>query len=174
MFLLRFLLLIKSPKQSLGDLLFLLRFLLLFLFLLLLFLFFFLKILKNWKMFYWSPFSKWPHHNTAKIQHCPISSKFDMWVDNDVPYWFPTLKNFYRSPFTKWPPQYPKNSTLSDIIKIWYVGRYKGSNTGKRARRKISIGLQLGKASLETRNLSLGCLRFFRLALLPVFDSFSH
>jgi hypothetical protein len=26
----------------------------------------------------------------AKIQHCPISSKFDMWVDNDVP----TLKNF--------------------------------------------------------------------------------
>ena len=32
--------LVKSPKQSLGDLLFLLRFLLLFLFLLLLFLFF--------------------------------------------------------------------------------------------------------------------------------------
>jgi hypothetical protein len=26
----------------------------------------------------------------VKIQHCPISSKFDMWVDNDVP----TLKNF--------------------------------------------------------------------------------
>jgi hypothetical protein len=24
-------------------------------------------------------------HNTAKIQHCPISSKFDLWVDNDVP-----------------------------------------------------------------------------------------
>jgi hypothetical protein len=21
----------------------------------------------------------------AQIQHCPISSKFDMWVDNDVP-----------------------------------------------------------------------------------------
>jgi hypothetical protein len=121
------------------------------------------------------------HHNTAKIQHCPISSKFDMWVDNDVPNWFPTLKNFYRSPthiwnvfeigqcwicavlwwpfwkwwpveifrcqesirdiiiyhmwvdndvpnwfptlknfywlpFSKWPPQYRKNSTLSDII----------------------------------------------------------
>ena len=35
---------------------------------------------------------------------------------------------------------------------------------------KISIGLQLGRASLETRNLSLGCLRFFRLALLPVLD----
>jgi hypothetical protein len=26
----------------------------------------------------------------VKIQHCPISSKFDMWVDNDVL----TLKNF--------------------------------------------------------------------------------
>jgi hypothetical protein len=24
-------------------------------------------------------------HNTAQIQHCPISSKSDMWVDNDVP-----------------------------------------------------------------------------------------
>jgi hypothetical protein len=23
--------------------------------------------------------------NSGKIQHCPISSKFDMWVDNDVP-----------------------------------------------------------------------------------------
>jgi hypothetical protein len=46
-------------------------------------------------------------HNTAQIQHCPISSKFDMWVDNDVPNRFPTLKNFYRSPFSKWPPQYP-------------------------------------------------------------------
>ena len=60
---------------------------------------------------------------TTNIQHCPISSKFDMWVDNDVPNWFPTLKNVYRSPFSKWPPQYCKNSTLSDIITIWYVGR---------------------------------------------------
>jgi hypothetical protein len=50
----------------------------------------------------------------GKIQHCPISSKFDMWVDNDVP----TLTNFYRSPFSTWPPQYRKHSTLSDIIKI--------------------------------------------------------
>jgi hypothetical protein len=50
----------------------------------------------------------------VKIQYCPISSKFDMWADNDVP----TLNNFYRSPFSKWPPQYRKNSTLSDIIKI--------------------------------------------------------
>jgi hypothetical protein len=55
-------------------------------------------------------YKKW----AVKIQHCPISSKFDMWVDNDVP----TLNNFYWSPFSKWPPQYGKNSTLSDIIKI--------------------------------------------------------
>jgi hypothetical protein len=55
----------------------------------------------------------------VKIQHFPISSKFDMWVDNDVPNWFPTLKNFYRSPFSKWPPQYRKNSTLSTYI--WNV-----------------------------------------------------
>jgi hypothetical protein len=25
------------------------------------------------------------HHIIAKNQHCPISSQFDMWVDNDVP-----------------------------------------------------------------------------------------
>jgi hypothetical protein len=62
-------------------------------------------------------------HNTAKIQHCPISSKFDMWVDYDVPNWFLTSKNFYRSPFSKWPPQYHTNSTLSDFNDISYVGR---------------------------------------------------
>ena len=59
----------------------------------------------------------------VKIQHCPISSKFDMWVDNVVLNWFPTLKNFYRSPFSKWPPQYCTNSTLSDFNDISYVGR---------------------------------------------------
>ena len=63
------------------------------------------------------------HHNTAKIQHCPISSKFDMLVDNDVPNWFPTLKNFYQSPFSKWPLRYRANSTLSDFNAITYVGR---------------------------------------------------
>jgi hypothetical protein len=42
---------------------------------------------------------------TTKIQHCSISSKIDMWVDNDVP----TLKNFHWSPFSKWPPQYCTN-----------------------------------------------------------------
>ena len=52
----------------------------------------------------------------VKIQHFPISSKFDIWVDNNVPNLFPTLKHFYRSPFSKWSPQYCKNSTLSDII----------------------------------------------------------
>jgi hypothetical protein len=60
--------------------------------------------------------------NIGKNQHCPISSQFDMWVDNDVLNWFLTLKNFYWSPFSKCPPQYRKNSTLSDIITIWYVG----------------------------------------------------
>jgi hypothetical protein len=69
------------------------------------------------------PFSKWlPKHgikkSAVKIQYCPIS-KFDMWVDNDVP----TLNNFYRLPFSKWPPQYRTNSTLSDYNDISYVGR---------------------------------------------------
>ena len=55
----------------------------------------------------------------VKIQHRPISSKFDMWVDNDVL----TLKNFYRSPFSRWPPQYRTNSTLTNFNAISYVGR---------------------------------------------------
>ena len=63
------------------------------------------------------------HHNTAQIQHCPISTPFHMWVDYDVPNWFLTWKNFYRSPFSKWLPQYRKNSTLSDFNDISYVGR---------------------------------------------------
>jgi hypothetical protein len=52
-----------------------------------------------WPFWKWRPveiYKKWG----VKIQHCPISSKFDMWVDNDVPNWFPTLNNFYRSPFS--------------------------------------------------------------------------
>jgi hypothetical protein len=61
-------------------------------------------------------------HNTAKIQHCPISSKFDMWVDNDVPNWFPTLKNFYRWPFSKWPAQYTaqiQHCPISTPFHMW-------------------------------------------------------
>ena len=38
-------------------------------------------------------------HNIAKNKHCPISSQFDMWVDNDVLNWFPKFENFYWSPF---------------------------------------------------------------------------
>ena len=63
------------------------------------------------------------HHNISKNQHCPISSQFDMWVDNDVLNWFPTLKNFYQSPFLKWPPQYHTNWTLPDFNAISHVGR---------------------------------------------------
>ena len=62
-------------------------------------------------------------HNTAQIQHCPISTPFHMWVDYDVPNWFLTLKIFYRSQFSKWPPEYRTNSTLSDFNDISYVSR---------------------------------------------------
>ena len=62
-------------------------------------------------------------HNTAKIQHCPISTTFHMWIDYNVPNLFLTSKNFYQSPFSKWPPQYRTNSTLSDFNAISYVDR---------------------------------------------------
>jgi hypothetical protein len=77
---------------------------------------------RHWKMSSGRHFQN-GRHNTAKIQHCSISSKFDMLVDNDVPNWFPTLKNVYRSPFSIWPPQYRTNSTLSNFNDISYVGR---------------------------------------------------
>ena len=77
---------------------------------------------RQWKISIGHHFQK-GHHNTAKIQHCPISSKFDIWVDNDAPNWILSFKNFYRSPFSKWPPQYRTNSTLSDFNAISYVGR---------------------------------------------------
>ena len=61
--------------------------------------------LKNFKIFKMSAIfkmtTKTRHKKwVVKIQHCPISSKFDMWVDNDVPNWFLTLNNSYRSPFS--------------------------------------------------------------------------
>jgi hypothetical protein len=75
-----------------------------------------------------------------KIQHCPISSQFDMWVDNDVLNWFPTLKNFYWFyigqcwifailwwPFWKWWPVeiFQCQESIRDIIiyphiKFWW------------------------------------------------------
>ena len=63
------------------------------------------------------------HHNTAQIQHCPISTPFHMWADYDVTNWFQTSINFYQFPFSKWSPQYRTDSTLSDINDIPYVGR---------------------------------------------------
>ena len=58
----------------------------------------------------------------VKIQHCPISTTFHIWVDYDVPNWFLTSTNFYRSPFSKWPPQYRKNSTLFDFKgSFWFI-----------------------------------------------------
>ena len=76
---------------------------------------------RHWKMSTGRHFQN-GHHNTAQIQHCPISTTFHMWVDYDVPKWFLLSKNFYRSPFSKWPPQYRTNSTLSDFNDISYVG----------------------------------------------------
>jgi hypothetical protein len=45
------------------------------------------------------------NHNTAQIQHCPISTTFHMWVDYGVPNRFPTLIMMSRI--------YSRNSKLS-------------------------------------------------------------
>jgi hypothetical protein len=80
------------------------------------------------------------HHNTAQIQHCPISTTFHMWVDYYVPNWFLTSKNFYWSPFSKWPPQYCTNSTLP-IWCLWPNIRFLPSTvTEKNATKNILDG----------------------------------
>jgi hypothetical protein len=58
------------------------------------------------------------HHNTAQIQHCPISTTFHMLIDYDVPNWFLTSKYFYWSPFSKWSPQYRTNYVV-EIGQCW-------------------------------------------------------
>ena len=92
----------------------------------------------NWflisKNFYRSPFSKWPPQYITNYSTLSdfnsISYMGRLWcpelipdIDFNVLNWLRTSKNFYRSPFSKWPPQYLKNSKLSNIIKIWYVGK---------------------------------------------------
>jgi hypothetical protein len=54
------------------------------------------------------------HHNLPTYQMSLKSDNVEF-VRSEL---ISILKNFYRSPFAKWPPQYRKNSTLSDIIKI--------------------------------------------------------
>jgi hypothetical protein len=77
---------------------------------------------QHWKMSNGRHFQN-GRHNTAQIQHYPISTIFLMWVDYDVPNRFPILNIFWWSPFSKWPPQYHTNSTLSNFNDISYVGR---------------------------------------------------
>ena len=63
------------------------------------------------------------------------------------------------------------NKTIRGLVRKRIKHRKEGKTKKSQTHAgKISIGLQLGRASLETRNLSLGCLRFFRLALLPMLD----
>jgi hypothetical protein len=102
---------------------------------------------RDWQIFTGRHFQN-GHHNTAKIQHCPISSKFDMWVDNDVPNWFPTLTNFYQLPFSKWPPQYRKNSTLSDYHQNLICGSIMMSRHWK-----ISTGLHFQNGHHNTAKI---------------------
>jgi hypothetical protein len=64
----------------------------------------------------------------AKIQHCPISSKFDMWVDNDVPNWFPIICIFSlhiasRGQLSK------KMRILRQIYRTWYYSNCNCAHT---------------------------------------------
>ena len=75
---------------------------------------------------------------------------------------------------------YDKRYDIKDLIPVRGQDGKISDTQGKDLKtRAVEIfpasGLQRGSAELETnRNLSRECLRFFCLALLPVFDSFSH
>ena len=106
---------------------------------------------------------------SQKFKHCLISSKFDMWVDYDVLNCFPTLKNFYRSPFSKWLPQYCKNSTLSDIIKIWYVGRLWCPEMIPDIEKFLPVAIFKMAATIPHK---FSIVRFQRPELIPDFEKF--
>jgi hypothetical protein len=53
------------------------------------------------------------HHNTAQIQHFPISMTFHMWVDYVVPNWFLKSKNFYGTSLST------HISNFDDIGQFW-------------------------------------------------------
>jgi hypothetical protein len=86
------------------------------------------------------------HHNTAQIQHCPISTTFHVWIDYDVPNWLlwslpnqpPTtgLKNKIKAtfeieqcrifvvlwwPFWKWRPvkNFRCHCPISTTFHVW-------------------------------------------------------
>ena len=80
------------------------------------------ELIPDWKMSTGQHFQN-GRHNTAQIQHCPISTTFHMLVDYDITNWFLTSKNFYQSSFSKWPPQCRANSTLFDFNEISYLSR---------------------------------------------------
>ena len=117
--------LIKSPKQSLGDLLFLLCFLLLFLFLLFLFLFLI--------SYSYSFFPRSMNLSTADLRNYRTEFHETWWSYRYMFLADPKVFRFVVKgvkaifsrclPFSKWLPKHGikmggKNSTLSDIIKI--------------------------------------------------------
>jgi hypothetical protein len=55
-------------------------------------------------------------HNTAHIQR-PISTRFHMWVDYDVPNWFPTLKNWHHNL-----PTYEMSLKSDNVEFVLYCG----------------------------------------------------
>jgi hypothetical protein len=84
-----------------------------------------IKFLWYWTMLnfyrpYFMPHFENGRHFEMSLKSDNVSSKFDMWVDNDVPNWFPTLNNFYRSPFSKWSPPKPATDTIYPHIKFWW------------------------------------------------------
>ena len=109
--------------------------------------------------------TKWVVEN----QHCPISSKFDMWVDDDVPNWFPTLNNFYQSPFSKWSPQYPTNSTLSDFNAISYVGRLLYPELSPDIEKFLPVAIFKMATTIQHK---FNIVRFQRPELIPNIEKF--
>jgi hypothetical protein len=65
----------------------------------------------------------------AKIQHCPISSKFDMWVDNGVPNstlfdFKGTFDLFFRICEVLWRPLYEMSLKSDNVEFVRYCGNH--------------------------------------------------
>ena len=59
-------------------------------------------------------------HNTAQIQHCPISTTFHMWVDYDVPNFIPDIEKFLAVTIFKMVAKI-KQCPISSKFDMWVV-----------------------------------------------------
>jgi hypothetical protein len=114
-------------------------------------------------------------HNTAKIQHCPISSKFDMWVYHYVKLYVSIIIHlevininvrnfnfpigFYSNPHPLWTPQ-----------QLGWCNNNNKNNNKKRSKNNKSPKLCLGDLITLTNRKNINPIISFFFTLFNVYS----